>query len=147
MQTLVSIDLKPALVRGEVRRLSESPFETESRATNSPVPDLHDTPQPEETEDHAGPGPNDSRDEPSTATAPNSDEMSPYAQSSAGDSEPPPVKIPRSRKKRSSAPYVANGKDPWGDEEIKKLIKWKAQGMTHKEAGVSFSLPLLIDPD
>lgn len=147
MQTLASIDLKPALVRGEVRRLSEPPFETESRATNGPAQDRDDTPQPEETEDHAGPGPNDSHDEPSTATAPNSDEVSPYEQSSAGDSEPPPVKTPRSRKKRSSGPYVANGKDPWGDDEIKKLIKWKAQGMTHKEAGVSFSLPLLIDPD
>lgn len=135
MQTLASIDLKPALVRGEVRRLSELSFEIALR-TNDPGTDLHDTSQADETEAQAGADPGDLRYAP-TAPASNSDDRSQDEQASASDNEPPPVKTPRSRKRRSSGPHVANGKDPWGDEEIKKLIKWKAQGMTHKEAGVS----------
>lgn len=138
MQTLASIDLKPALVRGVVRRLPEAPIDTEGRADDSGT-DLHDTSQADETEAQAGPDPDD-LPYPTTAPAPNSDDRSQEEQALTSDSEPPPVKTPRSRKRRSSGPHVANGKDPWGDEEIKKLIKWKAQGMTHKEAGVSIFL-------
>lgn len=145
MQTLASIDLKPALVRGVVRRLPEAPIDTEGRADDSGT-DLHDTSQADETEAQAGPDPDD-LPYPTTAPAPNSDDRSQDEQALTSDSEPPPVKTSRSRKRRSSGPHVANGKDPWGDEEIKKLIKWKAQGMTHKEAGVSIFLqfPTLLD--
>lgn len=146
MQTLASIDLKPALVRGEVRRLLESPIETEAHAVG-PVPDYYDMSQPEEIEAPTGPDPNDTPHEPPTAPAANSDDMSQDEQASADDNQPPPVRTPRARKRRSSGPYVANGKDPWGDEEIKKLIKWKVQGMTHKEAGVSLNSVLSTDLD
>lgn len=137
MQTLASIDLKPALVSGVVRRLPEASeaIEAEGRA-DDPGTDRHDTSQADETEAQAGPDPDDLQ-YPPTVPAPNSDDRSQDEQTFASDNEPPPVKTPRSRKRRSSGPHVANGKDPWGDEEIKKLIKWKAQGMTHKEAGVS----------
>lgn len=135
MQTLASIDLKPALVRGEVRRLSETFTETETRA-NDPGIDRHDTSQTDGTEAHAAPDRDDAHFPP-TAPASNSEERSQDEQVVASDNEPPTVKTPRARKRRSSGAHVANGKDPWGDEEIKKLIKWKAQGMTHKEAGVS----------
>lgn len=135
MQTLASIDLKPALVRGEVRRLSETFTETESRA-DDPGIDRHDTSQTDGTGAHAAPDSDDPHFPP-TAPASNSEDRSQDEQVFAKENEPPPVKTPRARKRRSSGPHVANGKDPWGDEEIKKLIKWKAQGMTHKEAGVS----------
>lgn len=135
MQALASIDLKSALVRGEVQRLPASSIETDIR-TNGPGIDRHDTSQTDGTEAHAGPDPHDLH-HPPTAPASNSDDRSQEEQAFTSDNEPPPVKTPRARKRRSSGPHVANGKDPWGDEEIKKLIKWKAQGMTHKEAGVS----------
>ncbi|KKY35735.1 hypothetical protein UCDDA912_g04343 [Diaporthe ampelina] len=134
VQTLASIDLKPDLVRGEVRRLPEVSIETEAR-TDDPVADRHDIPQPDETEDDAVADPKDISHKPPAPPA-FSDGATPRdEQAPAGDSEPPPAKTPRSRKRRSSGPRVANGKDPWGDEEIKKLIKWKVQGMTHKEVG------------
>lgn len=146
MQTLASIDLKPALVRGQVRRLPEASIETESR-TEASSQDPYDMSQPDETEAHTDHDPNDIDYEPLAATASNSNDKPQDEQSSAGDDEPPSVKTTRSRKRRSSGPQVANGKDPWGDEEIMKLIKWKVQGMTHKEAGVSLSLLLLVHLD
>lgn len=145
MQTLASIDLKPALVQGVVRRLPEASIETEGRA-DDPGTDRRDTSQADETEAQAGPDPDD-LEYPTTALASSSDDKSQDESAFASDNEPPPVKTQRSRKRRSSGPHVANGKDPWGDEEIKKLIKWKAQGMTHKEAGVSIflQLPTILD--
>lgn len=144
MQTLASIDLKPALVRGEVRRLSEASIETETRANDSDS-DRHDVSQSDEAEAHTDHDPNDIDYEPLAASASNSDDKPQEEQAFPGDDEPPSAKTTRSRKRRSSGPQVANGKDPWGDEEIMKLIKWKVQGMTHKEAGVSLNLLLPID--
>lgn len=136
MQALASIDLKPSLVRGEVRRLPAAAIETETR-TADPVADLHEIPQPDEAEYHTDPNPS-VIDHELPATPASSGYAEPQGeQPPASDSDPPPVKTPRLRKRRSSGPRVANGKDPWGDEEIKKLIQWKVQGMTHKEAGVS----------
>lgn len=146
VQALASIDLKPALVRGEITRLTEPSFETEDRA-NGFGPDRLEPSQPDETEIHASHGPNDLRHEPPAAPASSSGDIPEDEQASAGDEDWPPVKTPRPRKRRSSGPPVANGKDPWGDEEIKKLIKWKAQGMTHKEVGVSPPIPLPLDID
>lgn len=143
MQALASIDLKPALVRGEVRRLPEAPIKTETRA-NDVDPDRHDISHDNETEAHTDGDPTAIDYEPSSTSPSITDYKPQDEQASIGDNEPPSVKTLRSRKRRSSGAQVANGKDPWGDEEIMKLIKWKAQGMTHKEAGVSLSLPLLV---
>ncbi|KAG6361435.1 hypothetical protein INS49_009662 [Diaporthe citri] len=135
VQTLASIDLKPALVSGEVRRLSEASIETETRAIDS-SPDRHDMSQPDETEAHDIADPNDIHHNPPTAPASNTDDRPREEQASAGGEESPSVKTTRSRRKRrSSGSQAANGNDPWGDEEIMKLIKWKVQGMTHKEVG------------
>jgi hypothetical protein len=48
-----------------------------------------------------------------------------------------PLAAANKKKRRSKGPQAANAKDPWGEDEIKKLIRWKAQGKTHKEVGVS----------
>lgn len=146
MQALASIELKPALVRGEVRRLPGASVETEIR-TNKLGPDHHDMSQSDETEALTDHDPNDIDYEPLAVSTPSSDDKAQDVQGPIGDNEAYSVKTTRSRKRRSIGPSVANGKDPWGDEEIKKLIKWKVQGMTHKEAGVSLSLPVLVDLD
>lgn len=147
MQALASIDLKPAVVHGEVRRLPEASVETETR-TNYSGSDRQDASQSDETEAHSEHDPNDMDYEPPAASKSNSDGKPQDEQAPTGDNETHSVKTTRPRKRRSSGPCVANGKDPWGDEEIMKLIKWKAQGMTHKEVGVSLTLlPLLADLD
>lgn len=151
VQTLVSIDLKPALVCGEVMRLSEVSVETEARFDIF-VLDRHDVPQtdvsqpdesqPDETEEHAAPQQHQQPEHELSATPPSDDEDTAQDKKAfADDIEWTPARTPRSRKRRSSGPHVANGKDPWSDEEIKKLIKWKVHGMTHKEAGVSTNSP------
>ncbi|KAI7781955.1 hypothetical protein LA080_014020 [Diaporthe eres] len=134
VQALASINLKPAVVRGEVRRLPAASVETEIR-TNKLGSDHRDMSQSDETEAQTDHGPNDIDYEPPAASASNGDDKPQNEQAPTGDNETHSVKTTRSRKRRSSGPSVANGKDPWGDEEIMKLIKWKAQGMTHKEAG------------
>ncbi|KAK7737122.1 hypothetical protein SLS63_002913 [Diaporthe eres] len=134
VQALASIDLKPAVVRGEVRRLPAASVEAEIR-TNKLGPDHHDMSQSDETEAHTDHDANDVDYEPAAASTPGSDHKPQDEQAPTGDDEAHSVKTTRSRKRRSSGPCVANGKDPWGDEEIMKLIKWKVQGMTHKEAG------------
>lgn len=147
VQNLVSIDLKPALVCGEVLRLSEVSAETEARFDDSGLdrydvshPDVSQTEvlQPDETEDQTAPQQPQQPEQELSATPPSDDEDTAQDKKTfADDVEWTPARTPRSRKRRSSGPHVANGKDPWSDEEIKKLIKWKVHGMTHKEAGVS----------
>lgn len=148
VQTLVSIELKPALVCGEVRRLSEVSVEAEARLDDSGLdnydvshPDVSQTDvlQPGETEDRTVP---EQPQQELSATPPSDDEDTAQDKKTfADDIEWTPARNPRSRKRRSSGPHVANGKDPWSDEEIKRLIKWKVHGMTHKEAGVSNKNP------
>lgn len=138
VQSLASIDLKPALVCGNAPRIPDAPPETDP-ATNSPGVDSHEIPQHDQTDDYFG---DDSQDitthEPLASPGSKRDSSTQDEPDPVSDyDEPEPVKTPRAKKRRSNGPQVANGKDPWGDEEIKKLIKWKAQGMTHKEVGVS----------
>jgi hypothetical protein len=139
VQSLASIDLKPTLVCGTVPRIPDAPPESEP-APDSPGADSHEIPQHDQIDDNIG---NDSRtikDEFPVAAASkrgSSTQDEPDPASDDDDGSPPVKTTPRAKKRRSNGPQAANGKDPWGDEEIKKLIKWKAQGMTHKKVGVS----------
>lgn len=136
VQSLASIDLKPSLVRGTVPRIPEAPPVTDS-ATNSPGVDRHEVPQQEQIDDEIGSDSQNITNEPLAGSSSKRGSSSQDEPDSTSDYELPLVKTPRPRKRRSNGPQVANAKDPWGDEEIKKLIKCKVQGMTHKEVGVS----------
>lgn len=136
MQSLASIDLKPSLVRGKVPRIPDAPPATDS-ATNSPSIDRHEVHQHEQIDDAIGSDSQNTIHEPLAGSSSKQGSSFQDETGSASDYELPLVKTPRARKRRSNGPQVANAKDPWGDEEIKKLIKCKVQGMTHKEVGVS----------
>lgn len=136
VQSLASIDLKPSLVCGQVPRIPETAPET-NHATSSPGIGPHEVPQHEQINDDVGSDSQNITHEPLAGSASKRPSSSQDEPDSASDYELPPVRTPRARKRRSNGPQVANAKDPWGDEEIKKLIKCKVQGMTHKEVGVS----------
>ncbi|KAJ0119491.1 hypothetical protein J7T55_013693 [Diaporthe amygdali] len=140
VQALAAIDLKPVLVCGDVRRLP-TPSLRQAVASTDLIADCTDDPQPEETELDTESGPNIDDHEILAAQIPTNDDETEDERASDDDYEPRVVKTPgaakapRARKKRSSGPVVAKGKDPWSDEEIGRLIKMKIRGLTHKEIG------------
>lgn len=149
VQWLACLDLKASLVCGKAPRLPSPnlPGGSSSATTDdSPGVGSLDTPQNDEVEDHSASGSRATTVyETPTALTPalkrdgsSQDDPAPITIANDDDDEPEPMKsTPRAKKRRSNGPQVANGKESWGDEEISKLIKWKAQGMTHKEIGVS----------
>ncbi|KAK2599231.1 hypothetical protein N8I77_011001 [Diaporthe amygdali] len=140
VQALAAIDLKPVLVCGDVRRLP-TPSLRQAVAPTDLIADCTDDHQPEATRIDTDSGPNIDDHEILAAQIPTNDDETEDERVSDDDYEPRvaktpgAAKTPRARKKRSSGPVVARGKDPWSDEEIRRLIKMKVQGQTHKEIG------------
>lgn len=143
VQSLVCVDLKPSLVQGRVPRLPVPDATGEARpatTNDNPGADSHGTPRHDDAEDHSGSGSRATTvyGSPIALTlALKRDSSTQDEPSSNVDSDGDPETVPRPRKRRSNGPQVANGKEAWGDEDISNLIKWKAQGKTHKEIGVS----------